>query len=132
MVHSALIGRVGGRLSAAVALIIGAIFLTAAPAPALSTPTILSTASTNTTVGLEIFDNVNLSGGSNPTGTLTFNLFGPNDATCSGAVAFTTTLSVNGDGSYNSQHFTTAKAGTYRWVVSYSGDANNSPVGPTS
>ena len=34
-------------------------------------------------------------------------------------------IGVNGDGTYASQSFTPTVAGTYHWVASYSGDANN-------
>ncbi len=71
-------------------------------------------------------DSAILSGGNNPTGTITFNLFGPNNATCSGTPIFTNTVPVSGDGTYNtSAGFTATKAGSYNWVASYSGDANN-------
>ena len=104
----------------------------AGPAEALSTPSIASTASGATTVGLDVFDNVNLTGGSSPTGTLTFRLFGPSDPACAGTAVFSSTVSVSGNGSYNSPHFTTSAPGTYQWVVAYSGDAGNNPAGPTS
>jgi len=104
----------------------------AGPAEALSTPSLTSTASGATTVGLDVFDHVNLTGGSAPTGSLTFSLYGPNDPGCAGPVAFSATASVSGNGSYNSAHFTTTTAGTYQWVASYSGDASNNPAGPTS
>ncbi len=103
----------------------------AAPAEALPTPSLTSTASGATTVGLDVFDNVNLTGGSAPSGTLTFRLFGPSDPACAGSAVFSSSVTVNGNGSYNSPHFTTAAAGTYQWVVSYSGDASNNPAGPT-
>jgi hypothetical protein len=35
------------------------------------------------------------------------------------------------EGPYNSKPFTPTQPGTYRWVVKYSGDANNHPAGPT-
>jgi hypothetical protein len=117
-----------------VVAVVAAYFVVAAnPVSALSTPSISSTASGATTVGLQVFDNVNLTGGSNPTGSVTFDLFGPGNATCSGTPIFTSTVAVTaGTTSYNSAHFTTTQAGTYQWVASYSGDANNNPVGPTS
>ncbi|MDQ6837264.1 MAG: hypothetical protein M3137_02690, partial [Actinomycetota bacterium] len=63
----------------------------------------------------------------------TFNLFGPNDATCTGPAVFTSTVTVDGSGSYNSGSFTAvAQPGIYRFVASYSGDANNAAVGPTA
>src|SRR5205807_725368 len=66
-----------------------------------------------------------LTSGTNPSGTITFNLYGPDDATCGGAVIFSSTVSVSGNGDYASASYTANQAGTYRWVASYSGDANN-------
>src|SRR5207244_3802527 len=63
--------------------------------------------------------------GTNPSGTITFNLYGPDDATCGGAVIFSSTVAVSGNGDYTSASFTANVAGTYRWTASYSGDANN-------
>ena len=103
----------------------------AAPAEALSTPALVTTASPGTSVGLQIFDVADLSGGNDPTGTVTFMLFGPGDTTCTTPIV-TSTVSVNGDGTYGSEHFTTAEAGTYEWEAVYSGDANNNPAGPTA
>ena len=65
-------------------------------------------------------------------GMITFQLYGPDDAPCSGEPD----LHVDGRRStatapYNSEPFTPTAAGTYRWVVSYSGDENNHPAGPT-
>jgi hypothetical protein len=93
---------------------------------------ITSTASGSRSVGLQVFDTVNLSNGVNPTGTLTFNLFGPDNATCTGTPAFTSTVPVTANGAIDSAHFTTTTPGVFRWVVSYSGDTNNNPAGPTS
>jgi len=77
-------------------------------------------------LGGAISDSATLSGGTNPTGTITFNLYGPNDATCTGAVIFTSTVTVAGNGSYASTPvFTPTATGTYRWIANYSGDANN-------
>jgi hypothetical protein len=82
-------------------------------------------ASGNVTLGAAISDSAVLSGGVNPTGTITFTLFGPNNATCSGAPTFTSTVPVAGNGTYGSGNFTPVAAGTYRWIANYSGDANN-------
>ncbi|HEX8898076.1 MAG TPA: hypothetical protein VF751_05220, partial [Chthoniobacterales bacterium] len=72
--------------------------------------------------------------GSTPlaTGTITFNLYGPDDDTC-GSPIFTTQVSVTGDGDYSSDSdpFTPTAPGTYRWIASYSGDALNNPVSGT-
>ncbi|HEX2041460.1 MAG TPA: hypothetical protein VHF24_02380 [Acidimicrobiales bacterium] len=94
-------------------------------------PTLTTTASPGVAVGGQVFDTANLTGGTNPTGTITFNLYGPDDATCAGPPVFTSTVPVAGAGSYTSGSFTPTAPGTYRWIASYSGDANNLPAGPT-
>jgi hypothetical protein len=92
-------------------------------------PTIVTEASQATEVGKEIFDRATLSGGADPTGTITFNVYGPDDIGCSGTPADTSTVAVsNGDGTYTSRSFTPSRPGTYRWVASYEGDANNTPA----
>ena len=72
-------------------------------------------------------DAATLSGGSSPTGSITFNLY--QNTTCTGTPAFTATKTVTGSGAYasgDSQQFTVATPGTeFRWTVSYTGDANN-------
>jgi hypothetical protein len=64
---------------------------------------------------------------SNAGGTITFNLYSPSDATCSGAPAFTQTVNVSGNGTYSTTNtsFKASDEGTWRWQVTYSGDANN-------
>lgn len=74
-----------------------------------------------------ISDTATLSGGNNPTGTITFTVFGPDNATCTGPAAFTSVVPVVG-ASATSDPFPTTALGTYRWVAAYSGDANNDPV----
>jgi hypothetical protein len=88
-------------------------------------PTIVTNASGNVTIGGSVTDTATLSGGSQPTGTITFNLYGPNDATCAGAAVFTDSATVSGNGNYTSDPFQPTAEGTYRWTASYSGDANN-------
>jgi hypothetical protein len=78
-----------------------------------------------------IFDTAHLSGGDDPTGTITFRLYGPNDAGCSRAPVFESSSKVVGNGDYMSGTFTPTAAGTYRWRVEYSGDQNNQAAGPT-
>ncbi len=73
-------------------------------------------------------DTATISGGFNPTGTITFNLFGPNNSLCTGTPGVTSTVPVNGNGGYVSGAFTPTAVGTYRWVASYSGDVNNTPA----
>jgi uncharacterized repeat protein (TIGR01451 family) len=94
----------------------------------LNQPTISTNASESVVLGGSIHDTATLAGGFSPTGTITFRLYGPNDATCTGAAIFTSGIPVGGNGDYVSDAFTPAAAGTYRWIATYSGDANNAAV----
>src|SRR2546426_371911 len=58
------------------------------------TPTLTTTASASVAAGGQISDVGHLAGGTNPSGTITFNLYGPDDATCGGAVIFSDRKSV--------------------------------------
>ncbi|MEO5680767.1 MAG: hypothetical protein ABIS47_13985 [Acidimicrobiales bacterium] len=85
-------------------------------------------------LGASLTDTATLSGGTTgptaPTGTITFNLFGPGDTTCTQLPVFTSIVPVNGNGDYTSEPFPSAGIGTYRWQASYDGDLNNLPAGP--
>ena len=81
--------------------------------------------------GRTIYDAATLRYWFAPTGHIAFDLFGPNDASCSGPPIFSSLISVNGNGAYNSESFAPTASGTYRWMATYSGDANNRPAGPT-
>jgi hypothetical protein len=73
-------------------------------------------------------DDATISGGfGTPGGTITFSLFSPSDATCSGTPAYTQTVNVSGNGTYSTTNttFLATDTGTWRWLVSYSGDGNN-------
>ena len=59
-----------------------------------------------------------------PTGTVTFSLYGPNNATCAGPAIFTSTTPLAA-GVATSAAYTTTAAGDYRWTVVYNGDSNN-------
>jgi hypothetical protein len=96
-----------------------------------ATPTLLTTASPGITLDASgaptITDTAFLSGGNNPTGSITFTL------TLNGkpVTLATPTVTVNGDGSYSDSYTlptTGAVAGTYEWSATYSGDANNNPA----
>jgi hypothetical protein len=95
---------------------------------AVAVVTLTTRASHDVTLGRQVSDVATLANGVGPTGTITFRLFGPGNATCTGAAAFTSTKPVSGNGSYTSAPFTPSVGGTYRWIAAYSGDANNSPV----
>ena len=78
------------------------------------------------TVGVTLNDSADLSGGYSPTGTITFNLYGPNEATCEGTPLYTEDVEVNGNGSYSTTTgYVTDLAGIYRWTASYDGDLYN-------
>ncbi len=99
------------------------------PIPAVTVLT--SSASAPADAGGAIHDTAHLSGGASPTGRITFRLYGSDDTNCSGAAVFTSTVSVSGNGDYDSGSFTPPAPGAYRWVVDYSGDHANDPAGPT-
>src|SRR3989441_386860 len=81
------------------------------------------------TVGVTLNDAATLSGGSSPTGSITFTLYDPDQATCTGTPRFTQTVLVTGNGTYSTTGgFVTDKPGTWRWRASYSGDASNNPA----
>ncbi|HZZ43308.1 MAG TPA: SdrD B-like domain-containing protein [Tepidisphaeraceae bacterium] len=90
-------------------------------------PTVVTTASTKSGTGNVIGaaipeDAAIISGGYNPTGTITFTLKGP-----TGATVTTQTVNVTGDGTYSTTNSAVAtSAGTYTWSAAYNGDTNNS------
>jgi hypothetical protein len=96
----------------------------------IKTPKITTTPNPSSgPVGTVLFDSATLSDGVNPTGTITFKLFGPNNLTCSGDPIFTNIVPVSGNGTYSTTAgFHTTAAGIYNWVATYSGDPNNSSV----
>ena len=76
----------------------------------------------------KLTDSVTISGGFNPTGTLTFTLLGPGNI-----VLDTETSPVNGNTTYNTPTgFVPTALGGSQWEVTYSGDSNNNPVSATS
>jgi len=105
--------------------------LAGAPIQAVGTRALLTTASPSTSVGGQIFANVNLLGFDvTPTRYVAFRLFGPSDPTCRSPISIfavgVTSRSVN------SPAFTTTIAGTYRWTTSYSGDIKNPSIPATA
>src|SRR5438270_708994 len=77
--------------------------------------------------GTKLTDTAVLSGGFNPTGTITFTLYSP-----SHVVLYTDVVTVTGNGTYttatgtNPGGYLPTVTGTYLWTASYSGDSNNS------
>src|SRR5437773_2743446 len=116
----------------------GQSFTPSGPQPSVqvnqATPALSTTATAGVTIGQgTISDTANLAGGSGTLGgTITFTLYGPNDATCGNAAIFTNTKAVvssgGGTGTATSDPFTPSQAGTYRWKASYSGDTNNAAI----
>jgi hypothetical protein len=96
----------------------------------LAHPTLSTTASPGVALGEAIHDTATLSGGSSPTGTITFALYAASDTTCSTVLA-TGTVAVSGAGNYDSPEVTPGDAGSYQWVASYSGDAGNTSAATT-
>src|SRR5262249_28431067 len=76
-------------------------------------------------LGEAVSDAATLSGGAGPTGTMAFDLYGPDDEACSGPPVATLSHAVAGAGTYASDPTTPEKAGAYRFVARYSGDPNN-------
>jgi Ice-binding-like len=91
------------------------------------TLTISTTPSGSVPSGGTISDSATVSGGLSPTGNVTFKLYGPNDPTCTGAV-FATKNGTLSNGMASSGNVTAGAAGTYNWVATYNGDANNGSV----
>ncbi|MDP5225924.1 MULTISPECIES: hypothetical protein [Arthrobacter] len=78
-------------------------------------------------------DNFVLSSGYNPSGSITFNLYAPGDAMCTGPVVLTQTVTVSGNGTYSTTNSTVhaTLVGTYRWMSTFTpgaSDVNNLPV----
>jgi hypothetical protein len=92
--------------------------------PAIATTPDPTTATVGTP-GEILKDSATLSGGSFPTGMITFTLVAPG-----GVTVDTETVTVNGNGTYTTPTgytlpTTAAVTGTYQWNASYTGDGNN-------
>ena len=97
-----------------------------------ATATITTQATPTATIGQPITDTATVTGApgaSAPTGTVTFTVFGPDNVTCAGAPVFTSAdrpLAGGPPPMATSAAFTPAAPGDYRWIATYSGDANYS------
>jgi hypothetical protein len=94
---------------------------------AASTPTLSTQAVPSSALGGEISDTATIEGGATPTGTVTFNLYGPDDGSCAFPPVFTSTVALVSTQA-TSDDFKPMTPGAYRWTASYSGDVNNDPV----
>jgi len=91
-------------------------------------PSLSTTPSAAGPIGTVLNDTATLTAGINPTGTVTFNLWGPDDAGCDGTAVYTQIVAVSGGSATTSPGYTTTAAGLYAWTADYSGDNNNLPA----
>ena len=91
-----------------------------------ATPTIATTPSGTVPAGGIVSDSATIAGGYLPTGDVTFTLYAPGDTTCTTPLA--TRVGALTGGAAASGNVTIGAAGTYNWVATYNGDANNNPV----
>jgi hypothetical protein len=92
------------------------------------TPVLTTLASASVETGGELSVAATLNG-THPDGNISFDLFGPTDPTCSGIPMSTSTIEVNGNGTYRSTAVVASQSGTYRWKAAYGGDDDNDAVG---
>jgi uncharacterized repeat protein (TIGR01451 family) len=98
-------------------------------------PATLTTVASAGSVGSEVFDTATLAGGFNPTGTITFRLYGPFAAgvtpACTGTPIFTSVKPVAGATDpriIESARFVLPSTGVYVFTATYSGDVNNPAI----
>jgi hypothetical protein len=95
-----------------------------------ASPAITTVASAPAPIGGSLTDTAAVTGRVSPIdgATITFNLYGATDTTCAGAPVLTATVPIAADGTATSPAYTPTAPGSYRWIASYSGDANNNAV----
>jgi len=94
--------------------------------PSVTTPVITTTPiPTSVMLGTSIADQATVSG-NNPTGTVTFNLY--NNSTGTGTALYTDSNVTLVSGVAPSGDYTPTATGTYFWIDTYNGDANNNNV----
>lgn len=94
------------------------------PGPAIPS---LGTTPSGTVAGGSVSDTATLVDGYQPSGAVAFDLYGPDDPTCTGSPLAQTSGTVIG-GAAQSGPVRVTEAGTYHWSASYPGDANNEPA----
>jgi hypothetical protein len=85
----------------------------------------LTAAAADATVGDPVTAVATIQEGAIPTGQIKFEAFSPSDTDCSKAAVFSSTTAASGNGSYRSAAFVPTQVGTFRWTVSYAGDASH-------
>ena len=74
-------------------------------------------------------DTATLTGSNAATGTITFDLYPPSDPLCQSTAVYEENVPVNGDGGYaTTVGYVSLTTGTYNWIATYNGDANNTPA----
>ena len=92
-----------------------------------ATPTVTTSQQpTSATVDTPVSDTATVSGGFNPTGTVTFNLY--NNSNGTGTPLFTDANIELVNGTATSANYIATATGTDYWIATYNGDANNSAV----
>lgn len=94
------------------------------------TLTAVANPSATTTPGASLSDVAALSNGTTgATGFIVYKLFGPGNATCTGAPVASPSVAVTGNANYTASPAPAPTAlGTYQWTVGYVGDSKNSPA----
>jgi uncharacterized repeat protein (TIGR01451 family) len=92
-----------------------------------ATPTLTTAVDAAGRVGTAFVARATLAGSRNATGAVSFFVFGPSDATCTGAIAVTS-AAANGDGTYTSEPYTPTEPGAYHVIARYAGDDANEPA----
>ncbi|MDQ2700420.1 MAG: hypothetical protein M3Y23_03720, partial [Actinomycetota bacterium] len=93
-----------------------------------ASPALETSVSGDVRLGDSISSDAVILSGHEPSGSIAFALYGPDDASCSAEPVFEDSVPVNGNGTVNSPAFSPVAIGEYRWVTAYSGDENNDPV----
>jgi hypothetical protein len=96
-----------------------------------ASPTITTTPiPTSAPVGQTLQDSAELTGGYQPTGTITFRLYAPGVDPAVGPATYTETVTgLNGNGGYRTTvGFASNAIGVWHWVATYGGDSNNGTV----
>jgi LPXTG-motif cell wall-anchored protein len=98
-------------------------------------PTIATVASPTVSLGIDISDSATVSGLVNPdpAATVRFDLYAPSDPTCAAApiASSVASIAIAADGTTataTAQAYRSTVVGTYRWIATFSGDANNASV----
>jgi hypothetical protein len=90
-------------------------------------PAIAATAHGPVPAGGTTFATASVTGGFEPTGKVTFTLYGPGDVHCATPVG-SSTVDLAANGTATSANVAGGAGGTYNWVASYSGDLANDPA----